>query len=416
MNWQRSRDFLGDTSGTVFVTVALMSFALFGMAGLGVDVGLWYSTSRTVQSAADAAAIGGAYEALEGGDATAVENAAKDMAERNGIDPAFVTVNYPPLSGGQTGNAQAVEVIIQRPTPAFFSSVLGTDTVNITARSVAGTVAGKPICMAALDNSDSHSLRVKGGSTLTADGCAIYVNSDDDDALRVDGDGSTIDADGVYVVGGVRIDGTISPDPVTGVPPSADPLAYLTPPPYAGCDYTDMELEGGTHTLSPGVYCDGLEIEGGAVVTFEPGVYVIKDGRFKSSGGSSIQGDGVGFFLTGHDVHVEFTGSGTIDFSAPTEGPMAGLIFYQGPDADAGKENKLTGNSNAIYEGTLYFPDQDIKISGGSTQTQWAPFTAMIAQNIEIAGDSVYNIGSDYGASDVPVFQSLGVFKVALFE
>ncbi len=101
MNWQWSRGFLRDTSGTVYVTVGLMCFGLFGMAGLGVDVGLWYTTSRTVQSAADAAAIGGAYEALAGGGATAIANAAKDSAERNGIDPALVTVNNPPLSGAR---------------------------------------------------------------------------------------------------------------------------------------------------------------------------------------------------------------------------------------------------------------------------------------------------------------------------
>ncbi len=416
MNWHRSRDFLRDTSGTVYITVALMCFGLFGMAGLGVDVGLWYTTSRTVQAAADAAAIGGAYEVLAGGGATAIANAANDSAERNGIDPAFVTVNNPPLSGSEAGNAQAVEVIVQRPTTAFFSSLLGTNTVNITARAVASTIDAKPVCMAALDPSDSNAFRVTGGSTLTSNGCAIYVNSDDPSALKVNGSGTTIDADGVYVVGGVDNSGTISPDPQTGVPTIADPLAYLTPPPYGGCDYFDLKLESGTHTLSPGVYCDDLELKGGAVVTFEPGIYVIKDGEFKAHGGSSVQGDGVGFYLTGHNVQVEFSGAGTIDLSAPTEGPMAGLIFYQGPDADDGRTNKLTGNSDAIFEGTLYFPDQNIDINGGSTLTQWAPFTAMIAQTIEVKGGSEYVIGSDYAASNVPAFPSLGVSRVALFE
>ncbi len=415
MNWQRSRDFLRDTSGAVYIFVGVMAVALFAMAGLGVDVGLWYSTSRSAQAAADAAAIGGAYEVLAGGDATAIANAAKDGAERNGIDPALVTVNNPPLSGGQAGNAQAVEVIIQRPTPAFFSAVIGTDTVNVTARSVAGTVVAKPICLMTLDPIDGNSFNVKDGSTLTVEGCAIHVNSDDSDALEVE-NSSTIDAAAVYVVGGMDNQGTISPDPVTGVPPMADPLAYLTPPPYGGCDYTDMELKGGTHTLSPGVYCDGLELKDGAVVTFEPGIYVIKDGEFKVSGGSSVQGDGVGFYLTGDNVQVEFSDGGTIDLSAPTEGPMAGLIFYQGPDADPGRMNKLRGNSDAIYEGTLYFPDQDIEIKGGSTQTQWAPFTMLIARNIELDSNSSYYIGSDFAASNVPTFQALGVFRVALFE
>ncbi len=307
--------------------------------------------------------------------------------------------------------------------------MVGIDTVNITARSVAGTVAGKPICMAALDPSDSNAFEVNDASTLTVNGCVIYVNSDDSSALEVD-NGSTLDATAVYVVGGVDNAGTISPDPQTGVPPRADPLAYLTPPPYGGCDYSDMKLESGTHTLSPGVYCDGLELKGGADVTFEPGVYVFKDGKFKVSGNSSVQGDGVGFYLTGKKVRVEFTGNSTIDLSAPTEGPMAGLIFYQGPDADGGDEfeddfeedrkhkemYKLKGNSTAIYEGTLYLPNHDVEITGGSTQTQWAPSTALIARNIEIKGNSTYNFSSDNAASDVPVFPSLAVFRVALFE
>ena len=96
---------------------------------------------------------------------------------------------------------------------------------------------------------------------------------------------------------------------------------------------------------------------------------------------------------------------------------MAGLIFYQGPVTNSGSnKNELGGNGDVIYEGTMYFPDQDIEIKGGPTQTQWAPCTAMVARSIEIKDNSVYNIGSDFAACNVPAFPSLSVLRVALFE
>ncbi len=94
---------------------------------------------------------------------------------------------------------------------------------------------------------------------------------------------------------------------------------------------------------------------------------------------------------------------------------MAGLIFYQGPDADPGRKNKLRGNSDAIYEGTLYFPAKELEIRPDPTQTQWAPFTMIVAQSLEIK-DGDFFMGTDFAASDVPAFTAFGVLRVALFE
>ena len=55
-----------DTRGVTLVLVALTISALIGFVGLGVETGLWYTIKRQDQTAADFAAISGAYEILNG--------------------------------------------------------------------------------------------------------------------------------------------------------------------------------------------------------------------------------------------------------------------------------------------------------------------------------------------------------------
>ncbi len=102
------RRFIKDTSGSVLVYVGLMSFVFVGFAGLAIDVGHWYASKRTMQSAADAAAFGGAFAVKKGDDNATIVNMAKDDASLNGYDAALVTINNPPLAGPYAGDATAV--------------------------------------------------------------------------------------------------------------------------------------------------------------------------------------------------------------------------------------------------------------------------------------------------------------------
>src|SRR5258708_8546302 len=55
-----------DTRGVTVVLVALTISALIGFVGLGVETGLWYTIQRQNQTAADFAALSGAYEIANG--------------------------------------------------------------------------------------------------------------------------------------------------------------------------------------------------------------------------------------------------------------------------------------------------------------------------------------------------------------
>jgi len=74
-----------DKRGLSAVTVAVSLPVLFGVAGLGIDTGLWYTIKRQNQSAADAAALSAAYEVIASNTnvATNLTPAASQAATRN---------------------------------------------------------------------------------------------------------------------------------------------------------------------------------------------------------------------------------------------------------------------------------------------------------------------------------------------
>ena len=90
-------------NGAAAIYVALAIPAFVGAGGLAVDVASWYSTKRTMQSGADAAAYAAALELARHGldqapDLAAMQAVADDAAGRNGVGTT-VTLNVPPLSG-----------------------------------------------------------------------------------------------------------------------------------------------------------------------------------------------------------------------------------------------------------------------------------------------------------------------------
>ena len=424
MYGKNARKFVNDTSGAVLLYVAFMSTVVLGIAGLAIDTGHWYASQRAAQGAADAAAVAAARELAWSDDIADLTAAANELALMNGFEAAAVTVNHPPLNGPSAGNSGAVEVIVQQPTPGFFSTLfLGDGGVEVSARSVAGSVGGAPACLIALEPTERYGLLLTGGSSIVADGCMLQINSANEKAMKLGGSGAGITADVTAVVGDIEAGAElISPEAQISAPAMADPLASLAPPPYdsSTCDETNyLTGSSATVTLNPGVYCGGIKVESGADVTFNPGIYIIKDGQLLAKSGSMMTGDGVGFYFTGDDATFELTGGASAHFSAPTSGPMAGVIFYADPVTAPNDEKSASvvgGGGDTVFEGTLYFPNQDIDYTGGSTATIPAPYTMIIARKFLFGGGGVLTLGSDYASSDVPLPPAMGGSAIAILE
>ena len=409
------RRFLRDQRGSAITMFAVVLMAAAGFAAIAIDGGYLYSLKSKLQSTADAAVLVAVSELP---DTVAARTAAIGMAGKNMplgehgavlADADVVTGNWDTgtrafTAGGTPLNA--VRVVTRRSqvngnaVGLFFARILGLNQVDVETAATA-RMTGRPLCILALDPSAPGAFDMDNGIVST-DGCEVRVNSSDPVALKSQNNGELY-ASSICVTGGFDGNGTVSPAPQTGCAPTPDPLAGLAPPPVGPCDYTNMNVSSGSLTLTPGVYCGGLSVTGSSTtVTLQPGTYVFKDGELKVAGSSIFQGDGVTLYFTGTGAVVTLTGTGDIDLSGPTTGPLAGVVMFQDRNAAAGQEHRLRGNGNVSYEGTIYFPTGDVRMTGGNSITPAAPYSSFIARRF-MMGSGTFAIASDYESSNVPL-------------
>jgi parallel beta-helix repeat protein len=156
-----------------------------------------------------------------------------------------------------------------------------------------------------LDPTANPSLGLTGNAALFIPG-VVQVNSSAASALTATGNGR-IQAGSVQVVGGfvIQNNASISPAPITGVPPVPDPLAGLSAP-SGGARQGSVNLTQGSQTIDPGIY-DQIQVSGSGSLTLNPGIYVIAGGGLSITDLGSITGSGVLIYNAGSN----YVGSGS---------------------------------------------------------------------------------------------------------
>ena len=388
------RDRGGSERGSVAITVALCMTALLGFAALVVDVGLNWATRTSAQTAADAAALGGASRLLVDGPVAAIAEVqtlltdnvngltgvagwATDGVEANGEVVCWTLPDNPPGPGaGCPDGSNALQVI----TPPIqvqyaFAPVLGKATNSIKALAAAGVGPAAPnncvLCL--LDTGGASRLAAIGPGAITAAGGGIVVNSDNPAALvAVGGD---IIADQIRVVGGFNDGpgGDFVPLPEAGGPPAVDPLSDLPtsdelipPPPLR---FNTAQTVSADTTYQPGIYTS-VTVNGGATLTLDPGVYV-----FRATTGLTIRdnatvvGDGVTIYLACASYPASCSGSGarfrTEDdgrflTTPPTTGEYAGLSIFADPGNT--RSMRLRSDRDLNLAGALYGASMPVRI------------------------------------------------------
>lgn len=418
-----------EDSGQTLVIIALCMTVLLGFVALAVDVGSLFQARRSMQVAADAAAVAGALDFKYNNSVTSAKAAARAAAAANGVSSSYITINIPPVNGYHQTSGYT-EAIAVDPAPTFFMNMFHISSVNVTARAVAGSGINNGCIWALATTGDDVSLT--GSGSITAQNCEIYDNSSASNALTLTGSGS-ITAKAIGIVGNnpgysVTGSGSLSPNPpTTGIGPAANPLA-LTPPTIptitgtcsSNCNqsnagtgnltvpagtYTSISNTGsGTVTLSPGTVVTGsVSNTGSGSLIFGAGNYIIGGnltntgsgslslgagnytigGNFSSTGSSSVSlGSGLyeiggNLSLTGSGSQTgtgvtfytqgsdTLTGSGNMNLTAPTSGTYNGVLIYQ-PSSDASAMS-ITGSGGDNITGILYAPAAQLTLTGSGS-------------------------------------------------
>lgn len=362
---------------------SLMLPVLVGFIAIGVEVGFWYMSQRALQSATDAAAIGGLFAARSGGGTSEITATAQREAVRNGFDAASgsFTLNSPPANGSYTSDSNAIEVLLSEPRNLLFASMYLSGDVTINVRSVAALTGGSEACILALDPTASCAVKNSGSTNIYLNGCSVAVNSNDSTALCLSGSSLTT-TECVSVVGGYSIGGsatitTACTQPQTNMPPVEDPYASIPDPPAfspSDCDFTNYTAPVGA-TLNPGVYCNGLTIQDNT--TLNSGIYYIAGGTLKINSGADVSGSGVSIILTKSTdgpvgyADISVNNGGNVNLTAPATGPYAGILIYQDRNASTSPSTNISvnGDTNMILTGAIYIPRNKISFKGGSSMT-----------------------------------------------
>jgi len=398
----------------IAVTVALSMPVVIGAVAMGAEVGYWRLEEQRLQKAADASAMSAMADLP---DLIAARSTVLSSLGRmqEGGTTTLQSLNSPPTTGPFVGDANAVEVVLQKTvTPLFSSLFLEQDEITLTARSVAttrnsGGGNGKA-CILALDETMSRAIDINGTALIDMPDCLIVSNSSASDSFRLNGT-ANVTAYSLSVVGDYSMNGSYTlnltqPKQSFG-PAVADPYAG-TPTP-SGSGGSRLRHNGNSDaTFSPGTYSE-IKVNSNGTVTFEPGVYVVDGGGVSFNGSGTIQGSGITIYMkNGADMTIN--GSQTLSLSAPTSGTTAGILFWS--DEATGGDGRFNGSASADMIGAFYFPGASITINGSH---EAVTCSQLIANDIRINGTSDLVMGTDCDGTGV-VEATIGETIVVLGE
>jgi Flp pilus assembly protein TadG len=386
--------------GNTAIMFALGLPGLLAAIGVASDYAILEMKRSSLQSAADSSALAAAKElSISSSTDTTVTNAAKNYvnAELTSNDSAAVpavTVNR---------KEGSVTVALTESWTPFFAQFISSGITPVNVQATAMLAGSTNICVLSLSPTGVGGIMMTSNSTVTAAGCGLYANSTDKQAIVVATSSKIISPLICSGGGATNVGGSTSSQILTGCPKTPDPLAVRPAPKYGACDYNKTKITSGSVTLTPGVYCGGIEVSGTASVTFDAGTYVIKDGLFNVKNTASIKGKNVAFYLTGFPTFLFFTNDATIDLSGAETGDMAGLLFFEDRSSSVLNIHDISASHANNLTGTIYMPKGNLFVHPAATIGQNSAYTAIVVNRLIVDQGPSLTLNTNYSATQVPV-------------
>jgi len=397
----RFRALLANENGASIIFIALTMPALIGSMGLAAEVSYWRLHQRSMQNAADAAAIAAATNG--GSNYVAVgKGVAAQYGFHDGTGQVAVAVNNPGTATGCTTGCYTVTITDK--VPLFFSQVVGyqgSGTANsqrvstLTASAVAAGTAAYPYCVLALASSGKAGIRSDGSPSTNLNGCNTMSNT------GATCNGHNLNASVGNAHGTNNGCGIFSNSNVATVSDSF--AARASNIPANGCGSYPQELNHknepalsitnqwcGTYSLSSvKQVCGDQQLTADTTISSNT-VLVIENGNLDTNG-FTLHGSSLTVIFSGTSSnsysHIP-TGGGTLDIAAPTSGNWSGVAMYQDPALTQNVDLTAAGNSPTWNITSLvYLPHSSVTLSGAvSKSSTGVSCFELVVDNILING------------------------------
>ena len=259
-----------------------------------------------------------------------------------------------------------------------------------------------------LNTSSSGALTMVGQAHVKLPSNAVYVNSNHPAALKTSGQ-CIIETPHLYTCApqSSNVVGICMGQVTFSACSYADPLSNLCMPTCAGmANYGNLSFNSNqVVSLSPGRYGD-ISISGHAKVTFQPGVYYI-EGAMSVSGQVEVSGSGVSLMFANKSLSI--AGGASIEFSPPSSGSLAGVVFSQ--PASNSSTMTLVGGSEMNIGGTIYVPSAEVNLTGQGTVSGEGPQIGdlVVCSTAVLSGQGLIKIGH-------PHMPAIELPKMPLFD
>jgi hypothetical protein len=175
---------------------------------------------------------------------------------------------------------------------------------------------------------------------------------------------------------------------------------------------SSLGTPGSRFQIWPGNYCNGISIESGSHVNFNPGTYYLEGGGLQIQSGSTAEGFGVGFYNTqgaGYSYQpINIQSNSEARFSAQSgdgAGVMEGVLFWQDRTISGDYDNKIESNTNSWFEGTLYFPTQHLMFHSNTVGDSAANWSIIVANTLEVSSNTAVGINSNFAGTRSPILE-----------
>lgn len=361
----------------------MLLLLVLGFLALGVEVSQLLLEHRKQQSVADSAAVAAAAVLGTSSDPqTEARAVAGELGYRNGVNGVVVSAAAP-SSGAHAGDANYVEVQVQRSITPALIQLYRKGAFTVRARAMGKRGQSLSACLMALATSGT-AIDIANNVTLSLPGCGAISNSNSNSAVNL-GSNATLDGTAtvvgsVFLGSGAKVTGVVN----TGADATLNPYASFNP---ARLTTPRTAPSNPTTQLQPGVYAQGWSFANNAVVSLAPGQYWVQT-RLITQNNVTITGTGVTIVIDGS--YAMSIGNGTIlTLSAPTTGTTTGLVFYS-PATNNSSTAQTFGNNSALnLTGALYFPSQRV-VFGNNSAAGASSCTQVVAWAMTFNGNGTF--------------------------
>lgn len=448
--------------GNIAIWFALMAVPIIGVVMATLGISKQQAQTHRIQAALDAAVMDAARAYIDEFRKSdpQIEQVIKKRLDTHAyaLKDTFLNLHDTHIDIDIDSKTHIVQVSLESKLKNDVLPIFGKRYLPVTfTTSAEAVMESKPVCILALERK-GRAIAFAGKGKVEADDCVIWSNSRGSRSISFEGRGD-VETERLCTVGRSgsvdRFD--VNPAPEEGCQRVDNPMREWPGVPVPACDFTShTHIDTSLASMRPGVYCGGLTIDVTQSVTFDGGLYIIKDGPLIIRGKRDIRGRGVGFYLTGTNTSLEVNGDTDVDLSAMTSGPMAGIIFAIDPasigsawngqaspnktshgansksykdsarkrrhrhllgwlleglfggytpqdvtDSSMFKElggtnnKKLTlisGRTDLRIGGVIYLPDRDLIYWGDSDTEAESPVTTIISNTLTIGGEAYLNV------------------------